>query len=88
MLIFLFKKCVDFAFWFFACVCHVIVINFVFLLHVKVFAVFLKICYVFFSSEDPIYAKKYSEVPDSFVTKVDINLLLVIMRSYSGVNSK
>lgn len=58
------------------------------LLHVKVFAVFLKICYVFFSSEDPIYAKKYSEVPDSFVTKVDINLLLVIMKSYSGVNSK
>lgn len=42
----------------------------------------------FFSSEDPIYAKKYSEVPDSFVTKVDINLLLVIMKSYSGVNSK
>ena len=42
----------------------------------------------FFSSEDPIYAKKYSEVPDSFVTKVDINLLLVIVKSYSGVNSK
>ena len=97
----LYKKCVEFAFNYLSCcflfICHVMIINSMFLLYVRVFSSIVKNDLLkFFSQWKPDISLEtmkssrlfFNWICVGFHWEIDINCLFVIMKSYLKVNFK